>query len=375
MRSALTTRLANSSSRGLKCTSILTLVLCTTTVFCPFRVLLGQSAQYIVTELTGEDATQVPSKLNNLGDIVGRNVGAEEGAPRATLWGHSNSKSKHLGVLPHGDYSSATGINDAGEIVGVSNTGTAIVPFIWSEKNGLQRLPLFRGDNCGQAVAINKHGDVGCYSSGPNGCKAYVWSRKTGVRDLNILPGGSYSRAHGINDSGELVGISSSPDGDRAVLWAKSGSVRDLGTLPGDLSSEALAINNAGDVVGYSKGPRGMRAFLWTKVGGMQALGVLAGGDSSRALDISDLGEVVGSSTSASGDRAFIWTKEAGLVDLNSADTANLGVVLIEAHAINSKGQIIAMGRNGHETMSSQNEICAPAPPLSFVLTPIATSR
>ena len=112
--------------------------------------------------LTGEDAAQVPSKLNNLGDIVGRKADNGEGAPRATLWGHSPSKAKHLGAFPGGDYSSATGINDLGEVVGVSNTGTALLPFVWTEKGGLRRLPLLPGDNSGQAVAINKYGHVVC---------------------------------------------------------------------------------------------------------------------------------------------------------------------------------------------------------------------
>src|SRR5512133_1854304 len=154
----------------------------------------GQAKSYVVTDLTGEDAAQVPSKLNNLGDIVGRNAGSGEGAPRATLWGHSHhSKAKHLGVFPGGDYSSANAINDAGEVAGASNTETAILPFVWSDKGGLQRVPLLPGDNCGQAVAINKHGHVASYSSGPTGCRALLWTRKTGPRDLGTLPGGSYS--------------------------------------------------------------------------------------------------------------------------------------------------------------------------------------
>src|SRR6476620_10948750 len=90
----------------------------------------GQTKSYTVTELTGEDAAQVPSKLNNLGDIVGRKTDNGEGAPRATLWEHSQSKAKHLGAFPDGDYSSATGINDLGEVAGVSNTGTALLPFV-----------------------------------------------------------------------------------------------------------------------------------------------------------------------------------------------------------------------------------------------------
>ncbi len=196
------------------------------------------------------------------------------------------------------------------------------------------------------------------------------WTRKTGARDLGTLPGGSYSRAHDLNDSDEVAGVAASPAGDRAVLWTKSGDARDLGTLPGDLTSEAMAINNAGDVVGYSKGPSGMRAFLWTKGGGMQELGILAGGNSSRALAINDSGTVVGSSDSASGGHAFVWEKQTGIVDLNEASSGALGVVLVGAHAINRKGEILAMGQMDHGGMAPEDHRCAPAPPLSFLLTP-----
>jgi probable HAF family extracellular repeat protein len=370
----MTTRPATSSAGRSKWTSILGGVLAVATVFGPMSVLLSQTPAYIATELTSEDETQVPSKLNNLGDIVGRKASnSGEGAPRATLWRHSYLSAKHLGAFLGGDYSSATGINDVGEIVGVSNTGRAILPFVWTEKGGLRRVPLLPGDSCGQAVAINKYGHVACYSSGSNGCRAILWTRKTGLRDLGTLPGGNYSRAHDLNDFDEVAGVSASLAGDRAVLWTKSGNARDLGTLPGDLSSEAVAINNTGDVVGYSKGPSGMRAFLWTKGGGMEELGILPGGNSSRALDINDSGTVVGSSISAEGDHAFVWKKQTGIVDLNSTGLTDLGIVLVEAHAINGKGEILAMGNMVHGTMPSQNKVCAPAPPLSFLLTPVAS--
>jgi hypothetical protein len=41
----------------------------TSSLISPTEV-FGQTKSYVVTELTGEDAAQVPSKLNNLGDIV-----------------------------------------------------------------------------------------------------------------------------------------------------------------------------------------------------------------------------------------------------------------------------------------------------------------
>jgi probable HAF family extracellular repeat protein len=354
--------------------AVLSLILISAAQFCAERSLLGQTAAYLVTDLTNDDTTQVPSKLNNLGVIVGRKAGDGKGAQRAAVWSNSHSKGKHLGTFVGGDYSSATGINDAGEITGASNTATAILPFLWTEKGGLQRLPVLPGDVCGQAVAINKHGDIAAYSSGPNGTRALLWSRKGSVRDLGVLPGGKYSRANDLNDSDEVAGVSGSNEGDRAVLWTKDGNARDLGTLPGDSATEAVAVNNAGDVVGYSRGPVGMRAFLWTKSGGMEELGFLTGGSSSRALAINDSGTIVGASATTSGDHAFVWTRETGMLDLNNAASTASSVVLVEAHAINARGQILAMGESAHQahmgTDPSEDYPCAPSPPSAFLLTP-----
>jgi probable HAF family extracellular repeat protein len=334
---------------------------------------LAQTTAYTVVELAAADAGQVSCRINNLGDLVGRSGRSGVGETRATLWSHGNLQPKHLGALPGGEYSSASAINDAGEVAGASNTGNAIVPFIWNPTSGLHTVSLLPGDNCGQGFGINKYGHLVGYSSGPNGARAFLWAASTGARNLGSLPGGSYSRARQVNDSDEVVGTSASPAGDRAVLWTKTGQVRDLGTLSGDTSSEAMAINNAGDVVGYSKGPGGLRAFLWTQATGMQDLGVLPGGSSSRAFDINDLGYVVGSSTTSSGDdHAFIWTKQTGMTDLNSAASAGLGVVFMEAHAINSTGEIVVMGKATSEggIILPEHQDCAPAPPSTFLLIP-----
>src|SRR5205814_3794498 len=182
------------------------------------RETFGQTSAYIVTEVLGEDASQVPRKLNNLGDIAGRK-GSVEGGPRATIWNRFRSNSKHLGALSGGDYSSASDINDSGEVTGVSNTGKAIVPFLWPATGALRRVPPLPADSCGQAIGINKYGHVVGYSSGANGARAFLWTRKMGVRELGVLPGGNYSRARDLNDSDEVAGVSASSAGERAVLW------------------------------------------------------------------------------------------------------------------------------------------------------------
>jgi probable HAF family extracellular repeat protein len=328
----------------------------------------GQASEYSVSELSAG----VPFRLNNWGAVAGKAGDSPSGETRAAIWNHGNLRPTHLGNLAAGEYSSASDINDAGEVVGAANTGKSIVPFVRMPAGSLLRMPLLPGDNCGQAFSINKYGHVAGYSSGPNGRRAFLWTRSTGVLDLGVLPGGNYSSACDINDSDEIAGTSASAAGDRAVLWTKSGEVHNLGTLPGDMSSEASAINNNGEVVGYSKGPRGMRAFLWTEATGMQDLGVLPGGNSSRALGINDLRTVIGSSTSSSGDRAFIWTKEGGMRDMNTAASVTSGLVFFEAHAINNAGQILVMGSPTHHSHGSGEPApqCAPAPPSSFLLTP-----
>jgi probable HAF family extracellular repeat protein len=330
---------------------------------------VAQTTTYTVSELPFADADHIPCRLNNLGDLAGRTDNSGGRGTRATTWSHSTLQPKNLGALPGGDYSSGFAINDAGEVAGASNIGNAIVPFIWTLIGGLQRIPLLPGDNCGQGFGINKYGHVAGYSSGPYGSRAFLWTRSTGARNLGSLPGGSHSRACAVNDSGEVVGTSAGPGGERAVLWTKTSNLRDLGTLPGDISSEATAINNAGEVVGYSKGPGGMHAFLWTAGTGMQDLGVLPGGHVSQALDINDLGAVVGTSTSSSGDHAFIWTKQEGMRDLNSAASAALGVVFVEAHSINYIGEILIMGKIVPPS-GGTGHVCAPAPPATFLLTP-----
>jgi probable HAF family extracellular repeat protein len=368
----MTTRFVVWPAGRSKWTSILGVVLSTATVFGPIRVVLSQTPEYIISELV--NAGQVPRRLNNLGDLAGS--GPVGGQTSATIWNHGTLKAQHLGALPGGEYSSAFAINDAGQVAGASNIHNAIVPFIRKQVGGLQRIPLLPGDKCGQAFGINKNGHVAGYSSGPNGAKAFLWVPGTGIRNLASLPGGNYSRARAVNDSDEVVGTSGSSAGDRAVLWTKTGNIRDLGTLPGDTSSEAIAINNPGDVVGCSKGPGGMRAFLWNPVIGMQDLGVLPGRNVSRALDINDLGYVVGSSSISSSDHAFIWTKQTGMTDLNSAASAGLGLVFVEARAINKAGKILVMGNNTHllnadgDMALPEHDNCAPAPPITFLLTP-----
>src|SRR5213078_3741361 len=134
-------------------TSVVTVALAVTAGAVTFANMFGQAAVYMVSELP---VAAVPSRLNNLGDIVGGAGSSSTGETWATRWNHGSLRPANLGNPGGCEYSSAAGINDAGEIAGAANVTNSIIPFTWTPTRGFQRIPLLPGDNCGQAFSINE---------------------------------------------------------------------------------------------------------------------------------------------------------------------------------------------------------------------------
>jgi probable HAF family extracellular repeat protein len=171
------------------------------------------------------------------------------------------------------------------------------------------------------------------------------------MQDLGSLVSGGASWACGINNTGEIVGWADTSNGRHAFLYSGVGPMQDLGTLGGTLS-QANSVNDRGQVVGEATTSGGdEHAFLYTGNGPMQDLGTI-GGDytSSWAEGINNDGQIVGSCSNMNlmnfEQRAFLYTSDGGMEDLNSLIDPNSGWVLIDATAINGKGQIVGYGTN-----------------------------
>jgi probable HAF family extracellular repeat protein len=243
----------------------------------------------------------------------------------AILW--SKGVPYNLGTLDNaGGASAASGINRAGQIVGVSTfagpfgpTGQHAMMWVPTAANGttgtMYDLGALEANGSSRASAINEAGQVVGTASVGGVLHAFLWTPSvpngtTGTM-VDLDPGGPYSEAYGLNDRGDVVGQREAAGGVRAFVWNAATGLRDIGTWPTTGgNSAALGVDRLGRVVGFaidnSLGAR--RAFVWTSKGGMQDLGTL-GGANGQAWATNPKGQAVGSSQNASGEtHATLWT-------------------------------------------------------------------
>lgn len=209
----------------------------------------GQAVQWtpgqaptVLSKLPGASYAYA-SAINNQGTVVGGSGGV------ATIW-----KNGQVSALTSTD-STATGINDAGLVVGATNTNYQQHAATW--KDGVQTLletpPAYSNS---VATSVNEQNTVVGSVMASNLDQAALWAAGQ-VQILAPVAGDVGGIAYDINEKGQVVGLSISFTQGysfRAALW-ESGQAYDLASLVANGQGwqfwQAHAINESGQIVGW----------------------------------------------------------------------------------------------------------------------------
>jgi probable HAF family extracellular repeat protein len=298
---------------------------------------------YVVTDLgKSSGLSPHPCAINNSGQVVGSFLVTNGGAEHAFLW--TDGVRQDLGAIDAFGFpdpaqtSWSQGLNDSGQVVGISAGGTA---FSWMNDFMIMLIPNFESPfrlRRSAAFAVNRLGHVAGFADSSN--SALIFGEaflQTGAETvfLGSLAGSGGSRAFALNSSDQVVGSTYEL---RAFLYS-GGVMTEL--FPGtNESSCAYAINDVGQIAGYVGG----RAFLWD--GATVQYLTTPGTARSQALGLNAQGQVVGADVhqqNVPGGGAFVYL-DGAMHDLNTLIPAGSGWTLQSACAINDHGQIVGEG-------------------------------
>jgi probable HAF family extracellular repeat protein len=230
------------------------------------------------------DFSSVGNAINNSGQVAGHSAMSKDIPIKppfhAVVWDDDEIISLGtLGVLDNVSFA----INGRGQVTGGAITPVAeLHAFLWEEESGMTDLGTLSGDTWSIGHGINNRGQVVGMSAPGQPAHSFgectnppisttagspqrpvLWGGDGTIIDLGTL-GGKFGVAKSINERGVVVGAASTAgEQQHAALWHE-GKIRDLGTL-GGVYSGAHQINQRGDqVVGVATTATGEpHAFLW----------------------------------------------------------------------------------------------------------------
>ncbi len=253
--------------------------------------------------------------INESGVIAGFAQKPDPTQQEPTLWSPPTyTPPQGLGTFG-GPKGNAFGVNDNGVAVGQAQFQT--IPFIthaFVYQNGtLTDLGTLQGGTFSSAQGINNAGQIVGFAapSGNSPQHAFLYENGT-MKDLGTL-GGTESKGYAINSKGHIAGSSKIASGELRPILHVRNQMKDLGTL-GGLEGEAFAVNDLTQVVGRSFTAGGLdHAFLW-KGGYMYDLNTLFSGSDwvfKEARGINNKGQIVGVGTSPNlEEHAFLITPD-----------------------------------------------------------------
>lgn len=287
---------------------------------------------YDVTDLgTLGGSTTAGHRINDLGQTVGSGT---------DLWGNLKALSgeNSLGTLANN--ATAWDVNNSGTVAGIQYINGQAYAVTWDESG--EHILAGAGS---AALGINDLGQVTGMSG--NG-RAFLTTVGGGLLDIGLMGGGDWAAGRAVNESGQVAGYGTKNGMLKGFRWTEGGGFSTLGTLGGK-NSYGMDINEAGVVAGHAQLASGyLHASIWT---GLQAgdLGTL-GGRNSYAYGINNDGAVVGYSQVANGvAHAFLYM-DGVLYDLNDLLGDTVGWELTYAYGINDQGQIVGEGKYGGQT-------------------------